>query len=638
MISLATAMALVRGLHLAATLSLLGTVGFIAWMLPAASAVPDPLRRRLRRLWFISGLIALLAGAVWFTIQSAVIAGADSLSDLLDALPVVAAHTRYGNVLMVRLGLLLVATLVPLAPPAPLATAGTARIPAYLTLFLVIPALSLQSLIGHAGATGGAIGDGLVLSESLHLTAAGLWLGALLPLWFSLRALAPAQAAAVCERFTPIGLACVLVLAGTGFAQGLELIGNLPALFGTTYGHFAVLKISLFLLALVLAAQNRLWLTDRLTAGAAHARRHLLVSVCFETCVGLAIVTAAAFMASSPPAAHTTPVWPFPWQFSLVTVNEDPDFRGEVIISLEVIGAAVTLLAASVLWRRYRLMALAILALAVVLRGPSLKLLTVEAYPTSFQTSPTGFSAASIVRGQTLFAQDCASCHGIDGEGHGRASGGLRIQPADLTAPHLWAHTDGEMFWWLTHGIDDPEGGLAMPGFAGVLSPDDRWALIDYIRAHNAGVASQEDTALGISVRAPAFPVTCAGVTASTIGDLLGHAVHVVADQVVTIDVPPQAGISTVNVVLRDAATPQPGACVAANAAAWPAYAVLADLPPGKLSGAEFLIDPNGWLRAVRRPGTAGAWHTGEGLIAAIRGICGSPIQPSSGGEHEHHH
>ena len=32
-------MALVRGLHLAATLSLLGTVGFIAWILPAAAVV-----------------------------------------------------------------------------------------------------------------------------------------------------------------------------------------------------------------------------------------------------------------------------------------------------------------------------------------------------------------------------------------------------------------------------------------------------------------------------------------------------------------------------------------------------------------------------------------------------------------------
>ena len=52
-----------------------------------------------------------------------------------------------------------------------------------------------------------------------------------------------------------------------------------------------------------------------------------------------------------------------------------------------------------------------------------------------------------------------------------------------------------------------------------------------------------------------------------------------------------------------------PAPCVAANPAAWKAYAVLADLPPDRLSGAEFLIDPNGWLRAIRRPGTAGEWH-----------------------------
>jgi putative copper export protein len=134
----------------------------------------------------------------------------------------------------------------------------------YLTLVLVVIALALQCMIGHAGATAGAIGDGLVLSESLHLLAAGIWLGALLPLWLSLRALAPAQAVLVCERFTPIGLACVLVLAGTGFAQGLALISSLTALFGSQYGHFAVLEITLFAVALALAALNRLWLTDRL--------------------------------------------------------------------------------------------------------------------------------------------------------------------------------------------------------------------------------------------------------------------------------------------------------------------------------------------------------------------------------------
>lgn len=635
MISLATWTAVLRGLHLAASLSLLGTVGFIGWMLPAAVNLTHTLRRRLTRLWWASGLIALLAGGVWFILQAAAIAGAETLADLRDALPLVALDTRFGNVVLTRLGLLAVASVLPLILGA------SRRLPIDLALCLAGIALGLQGFIGHAGATAGAVGEGLVLSEALHLLAAGIWLGALLPLWISLRFLTPAQAALVCERFSPIGLGCVLLLAGTGVAQGLELIGSLPALLGTRYGHIAVLKITLFLCALVLAALNRLWLTDRLIAGVPTARRHLQASVILETCTGLAIVTAAAFMASSPPAAHTTPVWPFPWQFSLITVNEDPDFRREVIVSLVAIGAAVALLAAALLARRFRLLALALLAAVAAVRGPSLSLLTVEAYPTSFQTSPTGFSAASIVRGQTLFTANCANCHGADGAGDGPAAAGMRIKPADLTMPHIWEHSDGEMFWWLTHGIDDPEAGssgaMAMPGFGDVLAADDRWALIDYVRAHNAGLAMRQDEAFDVPVRAPAMAITCTGLSASAMPDLFGHAVRVVTDAAAPIDIPPQAGVSTINLTLRDGTAPAQGGCAAADPAAWAAYAVLAAVPASSLSGAEFLIDPNGWLRAIRQPGTGG-WHTRDDLIAAIRNICSSPIQQTAGGSHEHHH
>ena len=646
MISLAAAMAGSRGLHLAACLSLLGTASFVAWILPAATAVPDVLRVRLTRLWWISGLIALLAGMVWFALQTATIADADNLSDLRDALPLVALHTRYGRMLMLRLGLVVLATL-------PALTGGRSKVPLYLALAETAVALCLQGMIGHAGAMGGAVGDGLILSESLHLLAAGIWLGALMPLWISVRTLAPAQTVAICERFSPIGLACVLVLAGSGFAQALRLIGSVPALLGTRYGHIAVLKIALFLLALVLATVNRLWLTDRLAAGPADARR-LLVSVGFETSIGIAIVIAAAFMASAPPAAHSTPVWPFSWQISLITIDEDPDFRREVITSLVAIGASLALVITALLWRRFRLPALAILIASVLMGAPSLKLLTVQAYPTSFQTSPTDFSAASIARGQTLFAQNCAVCHGPEGEGDGPAAAALRIKPADLTMPHLWEHTDGEMFWWLTHGIDDPEAGrregpsggpgsgppsgLAMPGFEATLPADDRWALIDYVRAHNAGLAMQQETAFDVPVRAPAFAITCAAVTAANMADLRGHAVHVVAGDAVSINVPPELGIPTIGLALQDGAVPAPGSCVAADETAWRAFAVLADLPPAKLAGAEFLIDPNGWLRAVYRPGTGGGWHTRESLIAAVRGICAAPVQQPNGAQHGHHH
>jgi putative copper export protein/mono/diheme cytochrome c family protein len=622
MTDLPMTMALARGLHLAATVSLLGSAGFVLFIMPAAGA--DVLRGRLAWLQFISGLVAVVAGVVWFTLQSAAIAGAATLPDLYDAVPVVALHTRYGRVLLARLGLLVVATLL----AYPRAWGGWVR--AALILLLSAIAVSLQGLIGHAGATEGAVGDGLVLSEALHLLGAGLWLGALLPLGLSLFALPAAQAALVCERFTPIGLGCVVVLGGTGFAQGVELIGGVAALFGTAYGHFALLKIGLFVVALVLAALNRLWLADRLALGAGSARRHLVVSVGVETLVGLAIVGAAAFMASSPPAAHVAPVWPFPWRLSLVAVREDAALRWEVVVSLVLIAGALALLVAALAWRRLRLAAVAVLAALVVVRGPSLRLLTVEAFPTSFQRSPTGFSAASIVRGQALYGPNCASCHGAGGVGDGPAAAGLRIRPADLTMPHLWEHSDGEMVWWLGHGIDDPEGGVAMPGFGAALPAEDLWALIDYVRAHNAGAALQQDTALQVPVRAPGFAVACDGVDAASMADLRGRAVHVVTDGSGRdwAPVPPQAGVPIVTLSLRGVAAA--GGCEAADPAAWGAYAVLA----GGAPGAEFLVDQNGWLRAA----AAGGWGSRGALIAAMLGICTNPVPSSSGGEHEHHH
>jgi putative copper export protein/mono/diheme cytochrome c family protein len=625
---LATTMALMRGLHLAAMISLLGTVGFLAWILPASAMVPPVLRQRLSRLWWVSGVVAVVAGGAWFTLQAAAIADAGNIPDALTALPMVAWHTRYGNTMMIRLGLLLVATGLALVRGH-----GQRRATLYLTVVFVSVALGLQGRIGHAGATEGAIGSGLILAGSLHLLAAGLWLGALIPLWLSVRAMTSSDATAVCERFSPIGLACVLVLAGTGFAQGLEFISSVPGLFGTPYGHIALLKIALFLLALMLATFNRFWLTGRLAVPRAH--RHLLVSVAIEAVVGLGIVTAGAFMASSIPAAHTTPVWPFSWQFSLIAVNEDPGIRDEVLVSVSVIGAATALMVAALLRKRFRLIVLAILSVTVVVRGPSLALLTVGAYPTSFQTSPTGFTAASIARGQIIFSENCTACHGPNADGKGPAAAALRIKPADLTMPHIWEHRDGEMFWWLTHGVDDPEGGLAMPGFGTILSVDDRWALVDFIRAHNAGVGMQQEKSFDVPLRAPAFAVTCAGIGASNMADLQGSPVHVVTSNAEKHSLSRRYAIT---LDLNDRDTPASGSCVAADPAAWSAYAVLADLPAGGLAGSEFLIDPNGWLRAAHRADAPGGWQTGNQLLTAIYNIRTHPLEKPTGGHNEHHH
>ncbi len=630
MMDLVTLTALLRGLHLAASLSLLGVVGFIAWILPAAAAEAQDVLAPLTTLWRISGVATLVTLAAWFVSQAAVIAGASTLPQAVAALPLVAEHTRYGAVVLARSGLLLVATLL----------SGSSRIRLYPAMAVAAVALGLQGLTGHAGAMGGAKGDGLVVSEALHLLAAGLWLGALAPLWLTLARLPARAGQAVCERFSPIGLACVLVIAGSGVAQAMALIGSLPALVGTRYGHIALLKITLFLAALALATFNRLGLTDRLSHVETGASTRLRRSIACETLIGLAIIVAAAFLASCVPAEHEPPVWPFPWRFSLVSVTEDSDFRQEVIISLMLLVGAILLVVAACLRRRRRVIALAVLAGTAIWRGPSLALLTVEAYPTSFQTSPTGFSAASIVRGQVLFGRHCVACHGADGDGNGPLAGGLRLKPADLTMPHVWDHADGTLFWWLTHGIDDPDGGLAMPGFA-QLPPTDRWALIDYVRAHNAALALRADRSLDTPVAAPALALHCANGDAARLADLRGRVVHVVMDGGTSDPIPPQRGIPVVALELRsdgaEAGVPMAGACTADAPAAQSAFAVLANVPPDRLPGVEFLIDANGWLRAIHIPGDAGGWDTRDALIAAIRGICGDPVPQRSGDEHEHH-
>lgn len=111
MSTLEICVALLRGSHVAAVVSLFGTLVFLAVVAPAAMAEAPSEAARLRsmllRLARISGACGLIVGIVWLTIKSAVIAGADSASMTLQAVPVVALQTQFGQWLLVRFGLLI---------------------------------------------------------------------------------------------------------------------------------------------------------------------------------------------------------------------------------------------------------------------------------------------------------------------------------------------------------------------------------------------------------------------------------------------------------------------------------------------------------------------------------------------------
>ncbi len=123
-------------------------------------------------------------------------------------------------------------------------------------------------------------------------------------------------------------------------------------------------------------------------------------------------------------------------------------------------------------------------ALGALVARPAIE----PAYPTSFYAPAAPYASASVEHGTRLYAENCALCHGVDGKGAGPAAAGLTVRPADLTAPHLFAHTPGDLFWWVSNG----RGNGVMPGFAGIMSPADRWDVINFIRARAAGALARQ--------------------------------------------------------------------------------------------------------------------------------------------------
>ncbi len=271
---------LLRGGHDAAILSLLGALAFTPCVLTrdlAARMAPP-----LHRLVWISGTLALGLGIAWFVAEAATVAGAHGVAATFAAVPAFVVYLSFARVLLARL-VLIAAALVLL----------TRRLAA---LGLAVVAVAVQPWLGHAA----QVGTGLTASEVMHLLAAGIWLGGLIPLLLCLRTLPTHHAARAFRRFTWPGLAAVLILGGTGLAQGFVLAGGAAGLAGTAYGRVVLLKAALFALALVFAARNGLVSTSRLARGRA-ALRALAGSVWVEAAIGVAIVLAAGWLAELAP-------------------------------------------------------------------------------------------------------------------------------------------------------------------------------------------------------------------------------------------------------------------------------------------------------------------------------------------------
>jgi mono/diheme cytochrome c family protein len=99
-------------------------------------------------------------------------------------------------------------------------------------------------------------------------------------------------------------------------------------------------------------------------------------------------------------------------------------------------------------------------------------------------TNPDAGNADAAIAGKAIYDSKCATCHGTGGKGDGVGGAALNPKPADLTK--TTEDPDGLLYWRLVEGSTaEPfkTQGSAMPAWKNVLSEDEMWQVVTYIRS-----------------------------------------------------------------------------------------------------------------------------------------------------------
>ena len=220
-----------RWVHLAAGLSL---VGGAAILLLAGRSDRPTARAWFRRVLIWSRVLALVAiasGCVSLAGQTALLEGRSAAVLDLEAVRRVVLDTQGGRVWLVRQGLLvlLLAFLSLRADVRSRADWLAARLEAALLAAL---AAALVGLGGHAAAVEPDTAQAIV-TDAIHILAAGVWVGGLWPLALLLRRAGTADGAdarpyavLTARRFSTCALGAVIVLVRDGAGQRLRVRGR----------------------------------------------------------------------------------------------------------------------------------------------------------------------------------------------------------------------------------------------------------------------------------------------------------------------------------------------------------------------------------------------------------------------------
>jgi cytochrome c len=93
--------------------------------------------------------------------------------------------------------------------------------------------------------------------------------------------------------------------------------------------------------------------------------------------------------------------------------------------------------------------------------------------------NPLSATLANIREGERHFGHHCAVCHGFDGQATGIPFADNMSPPVPPLASHgVQEYRDGQLRWIIRNGVS-PSG---MPAWDGVLSDDEIWKIVLFIR------------------------------------------------------------------------------------------------------------------------------------------------------------
>jgi cytochrome c oxidase cbb3-type subunit 2 len=110
--------------------------------------------------------------------------------------------------------------------------------------------------------------------------------------------------------------------------------------------------------------------------------------------------------------------------------------------------------------------------------------------------APASASAASAVRGKTIYDAKCTECHGVSGKGDGPAAPLLRPAPRDFTAGKFKVRTtetgslptDADLAASVTRGLP----GTSMAAWEAVLSPVEIVDVVEYLKSFSPRFGNEQ--------------------------------------------------------------------------------------------------------------------------------------------------